>query len=252
MTSPTYGRIPDYEVVEALMKIAGNGTGDTRWKVPGMMRWQKSGAGFLYNPDEPISLETTTIYGSDRDIFVFLVDDKHPIEVGFLQDGSPDLMFRGIIVWNSEVGSRTLKIMTFYMRAVCCNRILWGVEGMEEITIRHTKMAVERFMTEAAPALEKFADGGTVKLIDAVHAAKAAKVANDDEEALAWLRGRNLNKSQAEATMRWVKDNEGHPARSIWDFAQGVTGIAHKIDHQDERIDLEAKAGSWLDKIKAA
>ncbi len=36
VTGPDYGRIHDHELVEAVMRIAGNGTGDTRWKVPGL------------------------------------------------------------------------------------------------------------------------------------------------------------------------------------------------------------------------
>src|SRR3954468_1491739 len=36
VTGPDYGRIHDHELVEALMRIAGNGTGDTRWKAPGL------------------------------------------------------------------------------------------------------------------------------------------------------------------------------------------------------------------------
>jgi hypothetical protein len=34
VTGPDYGRIWDHELVAAVIKIAGNGTGDTRWKVP--------------------------------------------------------------------------------------------------------------------------------------------------------------------------------------------------------------------------
>uniref|UniRef100_B0T7K3 Two component transcriptional regulator, winged helix family n=1 Tax=Caulobacter sp. (strain K31) TaxID=366602 RepID=B0T7K3_CAUSK len=36
VTGPDYGRIWDHELVAAVMKIAGDGTGDTRWKVPGL------------------------------------------------------------------------------------------------------------------------------------------------------------------------------------------------------------------------
>ena len=39
VTGPDYGRIYDHELVEAVQKIAGNGTGDTRWKVPGVLDW---------------------------------------------------------------------------------------------------------------------------------------------------------------------------------------------------------------------
>ena len=39
VTRPDYGRIFDHELVEAVQRIAGNGTGDTRWKVPGVLDW---------------------------------------------------------------------------------------------------------------------------------------------------------------------------------------------------------------------
>jgi hypothetical protein len=124
VTGPDYGRIFDSELVDAIQKIAGNGTGDTRWKVPGVLDWSTS----IYNPNVDISKDTTTLYASDRDIFVFLVDDLNPIEAGRLPNGEPDLYFRGFYAWNSEVGSKTLGIASFYLRAVCCNRNLWGVE----------------------------------------------------------------------------------------------------------------------------
>ena len=36
---PEYGRIWDHELVSAVMRIAGNGTGDTNWQVPGVLDW---------------------------------------------------------------------------------------------------------------------------------------------------------------------------------------------------------------------
>jgi hypothetical protein len=46
VTGPDYGRIYDHELVAAVQKIAGNGTGDTRWKVPGVLDWSTG----IYNP----------------------------------------------------------------------------------------------------------------------------------------------------------------------------------------------------------
>jgi len=174
LTGPTYGRIPDYEVVQAVRQIAGNGTGDARWKVPGVMEHFGT-----YDPNRPVTKETTTLFASDRDMFVFLCDDRHPVEVGKLPDGSPDLMFRGFYISNSEVGAGTMRLAAMYLRAVCQNRCLWGVEGYEEIKIRHSKHAPDRFIAEAAPALSSFADSSTSRLIDGVNAAKGARVADD-------------------------------------------------------------------------
>ena len=91
VTGPDYGRIYDHELVSAVQRIAGNGIGDTRWKVPGVLGWSTG----IYNPRVDVTRETTTLYASDRDVFLFLVDDLNPIEAGLLPDGSPDLYFRG-------------------------------------------------------------------------------------------------------------------------------------------------------------
>jgi hypothetical protein len=130
VTGPYYGRIWDHELIAAVMKIAVNGAGDTRWKVPGVLDW----ATMTHNPFVDVTKDTTTLYASDRDVFLFLVDDTHPIEAGRLPNGDPDLYFRGFYCWNSEVGSKALGIASFYLRAVCMNRNLWGVEGFEEIS----------------------------------------------------------------------------------------------------------------------
>ena len=67
MTGPDYGRIWDHELVAAVMTIAGNGTGDTRWKVPGVLDW----ATMTHNPFVDVTKDTTTLYASDRDVFLF-------------------------------------------------------------------------------------------------------------------------------------------------------------------------------------
>ena len=85
ITGPNYGRIYDHELVAAVQRIAGDGVGDTRWKVPGVLDWSTG----VYNPCVDVTKDTTTLYASDRDVFLFLVDDLNPIEAGTLPDGSP-------------------------------------------------------------------------------------------------------------------------------------------------------------------
>jgi len=57
VTGPDYGRIHDHELVEAVMRIAGDGTGDTRWKVPGVLDWGT----MRHNPNVDITADTTTL-----------------------------------------------------------------------------------------------------------------------------------------------------------------------------------------------
>lgn len=246
-TGPDYGRIYDEEVVAAVMQVAGNGIGDTRWKVPGTLDW----ATMTYNPETPVTADTTTLFASDRDVFMFLVDDRNPIEVGKLPSGDPDLMFRGFYVTNSEVGRGSLRLAAFYLRAVCCNRILWGVERFEEITMRHTKLAPSRFVEQARPALSSFANGSVKALMDGVAKAKEAKIASDDDEALDFLQARKISRTRSLEILETVEREEGRKARTVWDLAQGITAVARSIPNTDTRIELEGEARKLLDKVAA-
>jgi hypothetical protein len=244
VTGPDYGRIWDHELVAAVMKIAGNGTGDTRWKVPGVLDWNT----MTHNPFVDITEDTTTLYASDRDVFLFLVDDTHPIEAGRLPDGSPDLYFRGFYCWNSEVGSKTLGIASFYLRAVCMNRNLWGVENFEEITIRHSKFAAQRFAHEAAPALTRFADSSPAPFIAGIKAARDRIVARNDEDRDSFLRKRGFSKSETTKIIETVLHEEGRPPESAFDFVQGISALARGKPHQDARLELEGKAKRLLER----
>jgi len=244
VTGPDYGRIWDHELVAAVIDIAGNGTGDTMWKVPGVLDW----ATMTHNPFVDITKDTTTLYASDRDVFLFLVDDTHPIEAGRLADGSPDLYFRGFYCWNSEVGSKTLGIASFYLRAVCMNRNLWGVENFEEITIRHSKFAAQRFAHEAAPALTSFANSSPAPFIAGIKAARERIVARSDEDRESFLRKRGFSKSETAKIIETVLSEEHRKPESIFDFVQGITALARTKTHQDTRLELEGKARKLLER----
>lgn len=245
VTSPDYGRIFDQELVAAVQRIAGNGTGDTRWKVPGVLDWSTG----IYNPRVDITKATTTLYASDRDVFLFLVDDLNPIEAGRLADGSPDLYFRGFYCWNSEVGAKTLGIASFYLRAVCQNRNLWGVEDFQEITIRHSKYAASRFAHEAAPALTRFANSSPMPFVNGIKTARERIVARSDEERTDFLRKCGFGKSEASKIIETVLAEEGRKPESAFDFVQGITAVARDKQHQDARLDMESRAKKLLDRV---
>tara|TARA_B110001454_G_scaffold206509_1_gene216972 strand:- start:13957 stop:15153 length:1197 start_codon:yes stop_codon:yes gene_type:complete len=245
VTGPDYGRIYDHELVSAVQRIAGDGTGDTRWKVPGVLDWSTG----IYNPRVDVTAETTTLYASDRDVFLFLVDDLNPIEAGKLPDGSPDLFFRGFYCWNSEVGAKTLGLASFYLRAVCQNRNLWGVEDFEEIAIRHSKYAASRFAHEAAPALARFADSSPRPFIEGIRTARERIVARSDEDRRDFLRKCGFSRAETTKIIERVLAEEGHPPASIFDFVQGITAVARDKSQQDARLDMEGKAKKLMERV---
>jgi hypothetical protein len=123
-TSTSYGRIWDAQVVAAVQRI----NQDNRWHVP------------LKAYNGVNSTSATTLYASDRDVFVFLVDEARPIEL----DGQT--YFRGFYTWNSEVGKAAFGLASFLYSYVCANRIIWGARDVEELRIRHTSLAPDRFV----------------------------------------------------------------------------------------------------------
>lgn len=244
VTGPDYGRIYDHELVAAVQRIAGDGVGDTRWKVPGVLDWSTG----VYNPMVDVTKDTTTLYASDRDVFLFLVDDTNPIEAGMLPDGSPDLFFRGFYCWNSEVGAKTLGIASFYLRAVCQNRNLWGVEDFQEISIRHSKYAASRFAHEAAPALSRFADSSPAPFVQGIRTARERIVARSDEDRTDFLRKRGFSKTETAKIVETVLAEEGRPPESVFDFVQGITAVARSKPQQDARLAMETRAKTLLER----
>ena len=111
VTGPDYGRIWDHELVSAVMRIAGNGTGDTPWKVPGVLDW----ATMTHNPYVDVTKETTTLYASDRDVFLFLVNDTHPIEAGRCRMAIP-ICISGASIAGTARSARRLWAL---LRSIC-------------------------------------------------------------------------------------------------------------------------------------
>jgi len=244
-TGAEYGRVYDHEVVSAVRSIAGNGTGDTNWKVPGAIDWKKG----TYNPFVDITKQSTTLYASDRDVFMFLVDDTHPIEIGKMPNGDPDLVFRGFYVWNSEVGSKTLGVSTFLLRGVCQNRCLWGVQDKQSMTIKHSKNAPARFAAEVGPALLEYSNASTYGLLQGINQAKSTIVARSDDDQMDFLGKRGFSMRESRRIIDSVLNEEQKAPESIWDFVQGITAVARGIGHADDRIAMERKAGDLMAKV---
>jgi hypothetical protein len=165
-----------------------------------------------------VTKETTTLYASDRDVFLFLVDDLNPIEAGLLPDGSPDLYFRAFYCWNSEGGAKTLGIAIFYLRAVCHNRNVGGVEDFQETSIRHSKYTASRFAHEAAPAFSRFAESSPAPFVDGIRAEREKIVARLDDDRQEFLRQHGFSKAVTGRTVETVPAEEGRPSESVFDF----------------------------------
>lgn len=242
VTSPTYGRVMDVEVVDAIMSVI-----DDTWKVPGVLNW----GNMHYDPNHPISKDTTTLYASDRDVFVMLVRDQYPVEVGKLPDGSPDLMFPGFIVSNSEVGSRSITGEFMWIRGLCCNRTIWGAEGHRAFRIIHRENAPLHFERARVEQMYAFTQQSSTKLVEAVNAARSVTVASDKAEAIEFFTKLDFSRKVTEQILDQFLLEEGKPVQSAWDAVNAITARARSIPHTDDRLEVERKAGRLLARASA-
>jgi hypothetical protein len=227
MISVSYGRIWDSEVVSAVQKANADG----RWRVP-------AASYATTNPKR-----ATTLYASDRDVFIFLVDPKNPVTVG------DETLFRGFYAWNSEVGSATFGLCTFLYRYVCDNRIIWGASNVQELRIRHTGGAPERFAYEGARYLERYAEESTAQIVAGIKKAQEMEVpVKRDQTVAKWLQGRGFLKSQAEAAVSAANAEEGG-SRTVWEIVNGITAYARSLPNADDRVSLEVKAGRVMELV---
>lgn len=244
MTSTSYGRIWDADVVEAVQKIA-DWTGG---KFHNPKAYPRLGGG------EPVP---SGLYASDRDVFMFLVDGGSVFDVG-----PRAKMSRGFFAWNSEVGSRAFGLKAFMFNHVCGNHIVWGATQVAQLRIVHAGNAPARFVAEAVPALRDYTSADPN--LDAV--AQAQKLAlkalplpgynsaSDSDAVLKKALGNkfNLTGSEIEEAVRCAAAEERREfgELTVWDFVQGLTASARDYEFVDARVDLESRAGRMLDALK--
>lgn len=228
-TGPNYGRVWNTDVVGALVQRFGDGlTGPFR--VPGE-----------FGKRVDVTKENTTLYASDRDMFVFLADETRRIELPNRRDGKTGTLARGFFVWNSEVGGGTLGVAMFLFDYVCCNRMVWGAQGYQELKVRHTSGAPHRWVEQVQPRIQAFANASEAPVLAAIEAARADRL-SDVAEFLATRFGKGM----VGALQTAHKVDEQRPIETRWDVVTAATAYARTIPHQNERVNLERTAGALL------
>lgn len=234
-TGPKYGRIWDADILAAVYDRFGDGT-TGRFQIP-----NERG-----NPHHGhITPSNTTLYASDRDMFIFLADEHNKVEVPNRRNGESGFLSRGFFMWNSEVGSKTMGIATFLYDDMCCNHIVWGAAEYKEVRIRHSSGAPDRFLSEIQPALITYANSSTESITSAVEAARAAKIGAVADDVNDWL-AKRFGKGRAASMQTAHKLEEGRPIETLWDASVAATAVARSIEHMDSRVELERLGGDML------
>jgi hypothetical protein len=255
VTSQSYGRILNHEVVRAVIELPG------KWVVP-PARPAKIGqpgtrlateADVLANSSHPgmgikvgDAIAPAGLYGSDRDVFAFLIDPETRIN-----DGTEGGLSRGFFVRNSEVGNASFELITFNYRFVCGNHICWGVEDVEIVKIKHVgDKARERAFDKMRTALKAYNESSADAMTSMIKRARDMELGGTYEDVLDLVFGQKklLAKNKVKAAYDKASefaDIDGSP-RSVWGFAQGLTRISQDSAYTDERTALDRAAGKIL------
>ena len=224
----TYGRVWDEEVISLIMKNVDLDV----WKVPSAS----------YAATDP--KRATTLYASDRDCFLFLVNEENPIEVP--GNGARDTLFRGVIIGNSETGSSSLFKKDFLYRTVCDNRMIWGMQDESITRIIHSSGAPHRFAQELAPSLTKSLTEGSSGAVRVITAARDFQVGQTAQQVATWMNTKKgFSNSLTRAAMQRAEEEEGNPY-TLWNLIQGVTSLAKDQKHQNKRLTMEASASDLM------
>ena len=194
-------------------------------------------------------------------MFIFLVDDRNPIDLGVTRNGQQDVVFPGFIVGNSTVGYKPIWMMTFYFRGVCMNRCIWGAEGVKEFSHKHLTNVRQNALygdkqsndpmkqlgfTDRLKELEKRQQQGRDKTARSIQGAMQVEEFNDDEARHVALRKVEIASTTARKIVSNFEEVESHPILTRWDMHNAITAEARTVTYQNERTKLEKTATRFL------
>lgn len=235
LTGPKYGRIWDSDVVQMVQTIVDRSEG-------------KFHAPLAYSPTtgQPVP---SGLYGSDHDVFAFMIDGGSMLEAG------PRAKFhKGFFVWNSEVGAATFGVQTFLFNSVCGNHFVYGAHDINKFIIRHTGGGPQRFLDDAMPTLlnhtevsmdlDTIIKAQNIRLQDLrVPGLGISPTAKEWQNAFSSWKG--FTRGEVREALTIAEREEGQ-IDTLFDLVQGFTALARDIPHIDTRLDLERRAGKLL------
>jgi hypothetical protein len=224
LTTDLYQRVWNWEVCERLMALA-----DREKLVPARPTFRSLGS------DAP------ALYASDHDMFAFLMSSERQI-----RGPLGELLLRGVIAINSEVGEAALKFLSFYFRDMCGNHIIWGAREVAEVKLVHVGQIRERF-TEAMVRVRKYMDSpGSID--EAQFQQMTAQIATTKDEVLDAVFGKlgGVSRKELSASYDAVREDEDGAPNTKWGLAQGITRYSQQTPYADERTALDRAAGQLL------
>lgn len=243
ITTEKYKRIWNHEIASALVDLQER---QPAWQFPQPFRTVNGSSAKPHGGAQ--SKQIPIAFASDHDMFVFLCDYEHGIDLG-----NGNVLARGFFVENSEVGDGSFRLTMFLFDFVCSNILVWGARNVVEVKLNHVGRVRDRVLRHNGEVLQALAAYSNTKASDQrtqILNAQNTVLGKNSEEVLATLFGRkslqlakgDIVEAQAvaHATPRY-----GNPY-SVWALVNGLTEVSQRSAHADKRIKLDRAAGEVL------
>ena len=252
-TSKRYARVWNSEVLEFVADLESRGwrvpparpagIANERTRIATMADVLEAGS----HPDLSVKVGDLVapagLYMNDRSMFTFLVNVQQPIDVEGVRG------FRGVYIWNSEVGDATLGMRMFFFNSVCGNHIVWGEKLYREIRLRHIGEVSRRF-DNARYEITTAANQSVELEVKQITAARRQVIADTKEQVveLVYDRLRGLWSQKTVDAIYDTADQWAHihgPANTVWGMVSGATRYSQLLPC-DERDLMDQQAGRLL------
>lgn len=229
ITSERYERVWNHEVLQRLLTFK-----DAGWNPPIAFE-HAGGQGW----GKPNGEHEKSIYVSDHDMFVFLVNNNFRLT----EPGNNAGLGRGFFVTNSEVGAAALKITKFLYRYVCANHIVWGAKDVEHLSLRHVGDIRRKFDAFSASLTRYANDSASEDEAKIVTLQQTILGGTKDEvldEVFLRLRGAVSQKVIARGYQLALENEttDGNP-HSVWGQVNGITRASQESEYGDERVAID-------------
>lgn len=191
-------------------------------------------------------------YLNDKNMFLFMIDTESEV-----RDGTAEPMHRGLILWNSEVGDRSLGLNTFLFKQACGNHRIIGATDIMEFSHRHIGDINTKITDSFSMTVRKLHDSSVSDLEAQIERERTMVLGKTKEEVvdavLAFARKKKitaLGKKFLEASYDKAVQHEawyGNP-NSLYGMSNGITEMVQVVtSNVDDRHDLDVAASKLMD-----
>ncbi len=182
----------------------------------------------------------TGLYGGEQDMFCFLIDPAGWTEIG------GEAFAPGFFVWNSEVGSRSVGIETFWFQAVCQNHIVWDAVEVVDFTRKHTAN-VREALGEIRKAIEMLVlkrDERKDGFAKVIQKAMVTKLGEDAEEVQKVLSREGIPRNLAKKALEIAREQGRF---TIFSVVDALTRLCREMENAGDRTAADEKVSRLLE-----